>query len=105
MDFIEKMESMKCTIPIHATCRTVYTRPSVISAKKRDRDESSTHQEAPQDEPVNRSQEAKDGENCSDLYGWLSQHSPFQYPDVDGLVDLSTGIVADKSANAHVKRL
>ena len=26
---------------------------------------------------------------------------PFQYPDVDGLVDLSTGIVADKSANAH----
>lgn len=44
---------------------------------------------------------AKDGEHCSDFYGWLSQHSPFQYPDVDGLVDLSTGIVADKSANAH----
>ena len=45
--------------------------------------------------------EAKDGEHFSIFYGWLSQNSPFQYKDVDGLVDLSTGIVADKSSNAH----
>ena len=47
------------------------------------------------------STEAKDGDHFSIFYGWLSQNSPFQYKDVDGLVDLSTGIVADKSSNAH----
>ena len=31
----------------------------------------------------------------------MSQNSPFQYTDVNGLVDISTGIIADKSVNAH----
>ena len=44
--------------------------------------------------------EAKDGEHCSLLYGWLSEHSPFQYKDVNGLVDVATGVIADSSANA-----
>ena len=45
--------------------------------------------------------EAKDGKHFSIFYGWLFKNSPFQYKDVDELVDLSTGIVADKSSNAH----
>lgn len=45
--------------------------------------------------------EAKDGEHCSVFYGWLSQNSPFQYKDVEGLVDVATGVIADPSANAH----
>jgi len=44
--------------------------------------------------------EAKDGEDASTFYGWLSQHPPFQYKDVDGLVDVANSIVADSSANA-----
>ena len=43
---------------------------------------------------------AKDGEDASMFYSWLSQHSPLQYKDVDGLVDVANGIVADSSANA-----
>ena len=45
--------------------------------------------------------EGKEGEYFSMFYCLLSQNSPFQYKDVDGLVDLATGIVADKSSNAH----
>ena len=48
------------------------------------------------------STEKKDGEHASVFYGWLIEHSPFIYKDLDGLVDLSTGIVADKSSNAHL---
>ena len=55
----KKLKSMKCPIPIHTTCRKKYTKPSIISAKKRERDESNTRQEAPGDEPVNRSQVKK----------------------------------------------
>ena len=48
------------------------------------------------------STEKKDGEHASVFYSWLIEHSPFIYKDLDGLVDLSTGIVADKSSNAHL---
>ena len=42
----------------------------------------------------------RDGEDASTFYGWISLHSPFQYRNVDGLVDVSSGIVADATANA-----
>ena len=46
---------------------------------------------------IRASSEAEDG---STFYGWISQHSPFQYQDVDGLVDIANGVIADASANA-----
>ena len=42
---------------------------------------------------------AKDSEDDSSFYLWVSQHSPLQYKDVDGLVDVANGIVADSLAN------
>ena len=52
----EKIESMKYPIPIHKSCRLIYTRPSVIKTKKRQRDE---NEQTSHDEHVYRSQVKK----------------------------------------------
>ena len=49
----EKIESMKYPIPIHKSCRLIYTRPSVIKTKQNE------NQETSHDEHVNRSQVKK----------------------------------------------
>ena len=42
---------------------------------------------------------ARDSTDYATFVQWLHTHSPFAYSDLDSLVDISTGIVADKSVN------
>ena len=42
---------------------------------------------------------ARDSTDYATFVQWLHAHSPFAYSDLDSLVDISTGIVADKSVN------
>lgn len=35
------------------------------------------------------------------IFSWLQQHSTFAYSAVDGLVSISTGIVAGETSNAN----
>ena len=44
---------------------------------------------------------ARDSDHFKTLYNWLELHSPFSYASVDGLVSVSSGIVAESSANAE----
>ena len=44
---------------------------------------------------------ARDSNHFTTLYNWLDLHSPFSYASVDGLVRVSSGIVAESSANAE----
>ena len=43
---------------------------------------------------------ARDSKDYMLILNWLQQHSPFAYLAVDGLVSISTGIVAGEAANA-----
>ena len=42
----------------------------------------------------------RDAEHFTAMYEWLRDHSPFVYAQIDGLVNISTGIVANSSANS-----
>ena len=44
---------------------------------------------------------ARDSDHFTTLYNWLDLHSPFSYASVDGLVSVSSGIVAESSANTE----
>ena len=42
---------------------------------------------------------SKDNTDFATYVNWLKSHSPFDFKEVDGLVSVSSGTVADKSAN------
>ena len=46
---------------------------------------------------------ARDSNDYATFVQWLHAHSHFAYSDLDSLVDISTGIVADKSVNCDAE--
>ena len=42
---------------------------------------------------------ARDHKNFTTIFKYLKLHSPFSYYAIDGFVNISTGIIAEKSAN------
>ena len=49
---------------------------------------------------LRESSTARDHKHFTTAFNWLKLHSPFSYSAIDGLVSISTGIIAEKSANA-----
>ena len=47
---------------------------------------------------------ARDRNDYGTFVQWLHAHSPFTYSDLDSLVDISTGIVADKTVIIALQR-
>ena len=54
-----------------------------------------------QHKDLRASSTARDSTDFNTLFTWLKSHSPFSYHAVDGLVNIATGVIADKSANAE----